>query len=168
MYKILITGPESSGKSFLAKALAEYYDGGIVEEYARIYLSNKSDYYKDDLLNIAKGQFKLEKEVYQGQLGYVFSDTGVEVIKIWSQEKYNEVDPEIRSLEKRQIYDLILLCKPNIPWVYDELRENKTDRDRLFELYKNDLKDKKNVLEINETLEKRLDQAIQFINERLS
>lgn len=163
MNKILITGPESSGKSYLAKALAKHFNGRLINEYARTFLANKPEYQQKDLLTIAIGQFNSERAMYKKSGSYLFSDTGLEVIRIWSLEKYGDVDQKILDLEEQQNYDLILLCKPNIPWEYDELRENEYDRDRLYESYIRILSDRNNVVEINENLEQRLRQAISYV-----
>lgn len=163
MNKILITGPESSGKSYLAKALAKHFNGRLINEYARTFLENKPEYQQQDLLTIAIGQFNSERAMYKKSGNYLFSDTGLEVIRIWSLEKYGNVDQKILDLEEQQNYDLILLCKPNIPWEYDELRENESDRDRLYEHYVSTLAHRNNVVEINENLEQRLGQAISYV-----
>ena len=63
--KIVLYGPESTGKSTLAKQLAEYYKTDFVQEYAREYLQKKYDQFGlicelNDILPIAKGQMNLE------------------------------------------------------------------------------------------------------------
>ena len=166
MKKILITGPESSGKSFIAESLASHFSGGLVNEFVREYLQGKSGYVESDLLKIAKGQAHLEWVEEQKEPAILFCDTGCEVIKIWSQEKYNIVDEEINRLLNNSTYDLILLCKPNIPWQEDELRENPYDRDRLFNEYLSELKNTNLPLRIiDEPLESRISQAISFVEE---
>ncbi|MBK7885044.1 MAG: ATP-binding protein [Chitinophagaceae bacterium] len=62
--KIVIIGPESTGKSSLCKKLAEYFKTVHVDEFARQYLiANGTDYTYGELLTIAKGQINLEEEV---------------------------------------------------------------------------------------------------------
>ena len=59
--KIILTGPESSGKTTLAKQLAERFQTTWVPEFARTYLDNLTrPYREDDLLRIAQGQKDLE------------------------------------------------------------------------------------------------------------
>ena len=135
--KILITGPESTGKSFLVKALAAYYDGNFVGEYAREYIADLNrDYTENDLLNIAKKQMELEEKQLEKTDGFLFCDTGLEVIDIWSQEKYKRTDGWIMQELKQSKYDLCLLCDIDLPWVYDKQREHPYDRDRLLSLYR--------------------------------
>ena len=62
--KVVVIGPESTGKSSLCQSLAEHYNTLWVPEYARGYLEkNGTEYSYDDLLTIAKGQIELEKKV---------------------------------------------------------------------------------------------------------
>ena len=63
--KIVVLGPESTGKSTLCAALAAHYQTIWTPEYARAFLSkNGTKYTYDDLLTIAKGQIKNEDEAY--------------------------------------------------------------------------------------------------------
>jgi nicotinamide riboside kinase len=66
-------------------------------------------------------------------------DTDILNFKIWSQEKFGRVHPEIERLVSELHYDLRLLCRPDIPWEPDPLRENPSDRDRLFTLWEREL-----------------------------
>ena len=134
--KIVITGPESSGKSTLSSALAKAYDTTFVKEYAREYLEvNGSDYTLDDVLTMAKEQLRLEN-IPQDEI--VFLDTDLTVFAIWIKEKYNlEIDwiNEHLANSKHKTY---FLCDIDIEWENDPLREhpNQADRIRLFNNYK--------------------------------
>jgi NadR type nicotinamide-nucleotide adenylyltransferase len=139
-YKIAITGPESTAKSALAKALAEYYNTRWVPEYSREYLSKISkEYTYDDILAIAKGQVNSEEKLLLKATKYLFCDTDMMVCKIWCEEKYGKCHPWIIEQLENPTYDLYLLCNTDIPWEPDPLRENPNDRDRLFELYHTEL-----------------------------
>lgn len=135
MPKIIITGPECSGKTTLCKALSKHFKIPLSKEYARQYLKViKKNYTQKDLLIIAKTQLKYEKES-------AILDTDLITIKIWSNEKYGKCDKWIleeinKQKNKNRIY---LLCKPDLPWQEDPLRENPKDRMRLFEIYKKEL-----------------------------
>ena len=166
MIKVLITGPESSGKSTLTAQLSAYFKAPFVKEFAREYLAKKPKYQESDLLQIAIGQQKKEELAEKKTHELIFCDTGAEVIKIWSQEKYGRVHSEILALTQRSNYDIVLLCKPNILWSPDPLRENPTDRDRLFELYVTHFSSSMiKVFVIDESLKGRLDQSIKFLYE---
>ena len=137
MSKIIVTGPESSGKTTLCKALSQHFQLTFSIEYAREYLDALNiDYNQNDLLKIAKGQLKAEKNT-------TLLDTDLITIKIWSIYKYGNCDKwildqiEKQTLEKR----FYLLCKPDIAWEKDPLRENAENRIDLFKLYKKELED---------------------------
>ncbi len=135
MLKIIVTGPESSGKTTLSKALSTHFEIPFTEEYAREYLNNlESDYTQSHLLEIAKEQLLSE---HNAQI----LDTDLITIKIWSNYKYGNCDKwiidqiEKQKTEKR----FYLLCKADIPWEGDPQRENPNDRVELFEIYKQEL-----------------------------
>ena len=65
MLKIIVTGPESSGKTTLCKALSEHYNLPFTKEFAREYLTDLGkNYLQEDLLEIAKGQLKSEQQLH--------------------------------------------------------------------------------------------------------
>lgn len=163
---VLITGPESSGKSYLAQKLATHYNVPVVKEYARQYLATKSGYNQADLTLIAKGQMLNEQKV-TNQL--FFADTGVEVIHIWSQEKYGDILPELQRMLSFKQYRLVLLCRPNIPWEPDPLREYPLQRDYLFTLYQNFLGAHHIPYKvIDAELNHRVDQAVSLVDASLT
>lgn len=152
-------GPESSGKTTLSGELAAWSNAGQVSDGSREYLEELGrPYVEADLLEIAKSHaqwfddaltFAAEhwEAVRSEGAGMspihavpIFYDTDILNIKIWSQEKFGRVHPEIERLVRELKYDLRLLCRPDIPWEPDPLRENPHDRDRLFEVWERELK----------------------------
>ena len=168
--KVIITGPESTGKSRLTKALAKHYNIPFAKEYARYYLEQTNgEYHQDDLLEIAKGQMDLEDKVSSGSDGIVLCDTGLEVIRIWSEWKYNNCDPQILKDSFARQPDLYLLLKPDIPWMPDKLRENPNDRDELYQNFKAVLSEyDSRVIEISDYWENRLHTSIAAIDRLLA
>lgn len=137
--KIVVTGPESSGKTALAKGLAVYYNVQWVPEMARAYLEGIGrSYLESDLLAIARSQIAKEDEAAQGA-SMIVCDTDLITIRIWGEEKYGRSDPWVIERVEQRPYDLWLLCAPDMPWEPDPLRENPHDRDRLFEAYERTL-----------------------------
>jgi len=135
MPKIIVTGPESSGKSTLCKALSAHFKIPYSEEFARGFLDELGrNYKKDDLLKIAKGQLNSEENTQ-------LLDTDLITIKIWSEYKYGSCDKWILAqIEKQKSENrFYLLCKPDISWEADPLRESPTNRNELFEIYKKEL-----------------------------
>ena len=139
MHKIIITGPESSGKTTLSKNLSQYLNSKLVNEFARDYLAKKNNTYNfENLLEIAKNQYKIENQKSK----LIVCDTDLLTIKIWSEYKFGKCDSwildKINTQKKEQ--RIYLLCKPDLNWEYDPQRENELDRDKLFNIYKKELK----------------------------
>lgn len=141
MKKIVIIGPESTGKSTLCAQLAEHYDTCWCPEFAREYLFQKggNNYNFDDLLNIAQGQLELEDAMaLQAKNGFYFIDTDMYVMKVWCEVSFNRCHPWILRQIAQRHYDLYLLCKNDLPWIADELREypDPQFRNTLYQMYK--------------------------------
>jgi len=135
MYKIIVTGAESSGKTTLCKNLSEHFKIPFAKEYASEFLNELGGNYKqNDLLEIAKGQLKSE-------LNSQLLDTDLITIKIWSEYKYGNCDKWIiEQIEKQKTEKrFYLLCRPDIPWQEDKQRENPNEREKLFKIHKKEL-----------------------------
>ncbi len=136
--RILILGHESTGKSTLAAALAAYFQEPWVPEVAREYLEKLDrPYAYEDLLQIGKQQMQLEDELARGAKNYLFCDTDLRVIRVWSQHRFGKVDPWVLEELERRTYALILLCATDLPWQADPLREHPDleIREQLFDQY---------------------------------
>ena len=162
---IVITGPESCGKTTLAKALSKALNIGYTKEYAREYLNNNSNYKQEDLLHIAKGQLQKERKNLNP---IAIHDTDLITIKIWSEYKYNKCNPWIiEQIEQQKSKNrLYLICKPDIPWEADPLRENPSNRAELFEIYLSEIQNTKHnyfIIEGQKRIEKALSKIQSFI-----
>lgn len=166
MLRIAVTGPESSGKTTLCTALAEHYYVSYVPEYARAYLQNtKGNYEQQDLDHIAEGQLNSLLS-FEGVMA--ICDTDFSVLEIWSSYKYHTVSERILNLVSQDVFDLHILCTPDIPWEEDPLRENPNNRDELFELYKESLRrHSKNFIVVAGAHEERLKKSWQAIDAHL-
>lgn len=133
---VALTGPESCGKSTLTQQLGNYFHAPIVDEYAREYLEKTNGKYTfDDMEKIARGQLILFNKALTKHPKLLFTDTELTVIKTWSEFKYQKIAPWIQQQYEKQDIDLYLLCKPDLTWEEDPLRESKNNRDEIFELY---------------------------------
>ena len=151
MFKIAITGPESTGKSTLSEKLAHHYNTNFVPEYSRSYLENfVGQYTENDVVEIAKGQYNLILEEEKKSSKILIADTEIVVCKIWVEYVFKHSNKVIDEILKQQNFDLYLLCDIDLPWVYDPLRENPNieERKELFEIYKNTLEQMKVPFEI--------------------
>lgn len=164
---IFITGPEASGKTLLAEAISKKLNCPWVPEYARAYLTElQRPYQKEDIIEIGRLQWEIQQDVLlTNSSPFVICDTGFLVLKIWMEFRYNEIDPWIEEQFLRVPADLYLLCKPDIPWAPDPLREHPYQREELYELYLKALQDyeKPYVIIEGEDYEQRLEQAIQSL-----
>ena len=138
--KIVLTGPESVGKSTLTMQLSKSYRAPFVSEIARKYIEDLNRPYElEDVLNIAKLQIKEEEKHCSNQKGLLFLDTDLIVTKIWLKRVYNFVPDWIDEYLISQPASLHLLCYPDLPWVYDPVRENPESRLELFNEYKTEI-----------------------------
>jgi len=144
--KIVVLGPESTGKSSLCEALAKHYNTNWCPEYARQYLSeNGTDYSYENLLTIAKGQLNDEDEYVQKTKDLLIIDTDMYVMKVWCEYVFNNCHPFILEKINERKYDAYLLCDIDLPWTADEMREypNEGPRKELFTIYKEMLMNQK-------------------------
>lgn len=141
--KIVIIGPESTGKSTLCEQLAAHYKTSWCPEYAREYLlTHGKQYDYEDLLTIAKGQLAMEDE-YIAMMDVSGSrplliDTDMYVMKVWCEFVFGKCHRFIHDQIIERKYDLYLLCNTDLPWVKDELREypDLHTRQKLYHIYK--------------------------------
>jgi NadR type nicotinamide-nucleotide adenylyltransferase len=122
--RILILGPESTGKSTLAEDLANHFGEPWVPEFAREYLEKiDRQYCFEDLAEIGKGQILLEDQLAEKAKNFLFCDTDLRVIHIWSEHRFGKTDTWVLEEIDRRKYDLILLTDTDLPWTPDPLRE---------------------------------------------
>lgn len=140
--KIVVIGPESTGKSSLCEGLASYFNTNWVKEYAREYLIKYGTGYSfEDLYTIAQGQLKIEDEAslaINDKSKPLIIDTDMQVMKVWSEFVFGKCDNRILTTISKRQYNLYLLCNIDLPWVKDELREypDLQTREKLFHHYK--------------------------------
>ena len=183
--KVVVIGPESTGKSTLCELLAQHYHAQWCPEFAREYLlTHGMDYTYDDLLYIAKGQLAMEDEFIQSIVNspqstvsdsglrtydspLLFIDTDMYVMKVWCEFVFGQCHKWILEQIVTRKYDLYLLCDTDLPWVKDELREypDLQTRDKLYKIYK-DLMINQSVpwMEISGDYDNRLQTAIEAVD----
>ena len=124
MKKVVVIGPESTGKSTLSEKLAAHFNTVWTPEYAREYIDQlPRPYGEHDLLEIAAGQVALERQQLLRANNVLICDTDLYVIKVWSEHKYGQCDPRILSQIAKQQCDLYLLTYIDLPWEEDPQRE---------------------------------------------
>ena len=138
--RVVLTGPESSGKSTLAQDLSEAMGQPFASEAARAYLAEKPFRGLEDLLAIHRAQRQASEELVSrnpegraDSLSVTIEDTDALTTWIWAEVKFGQVPEEIQVDFAQHPPMLYLLCHPEIPWQPDPLRENPMDRERLFD-----------------------------------
>lgn len=169
--KVVVFGPESTGKTTLSKQLARHYNTVWVPEYAREYLQDKWNNTRktcenSDLIPIAEGQMNLENELAKKADKILICDTDLLETKVYSQEYYGGfVDPKLDKAAKINQYDLYLLTYIDTPWEADDLRDRPEQRQEMFDAFEKALKThNKKYITLKGDVKTRLNAAIKQIN----
>lgn len=169
--KVVVFGPESTGKTTLSRQLAAHYNTLWVPEYAREYLQKKWDEEKKvcepkDLVPIAEGQIKLENELSKKVSELLICDTDLLETKVYSEAYYvGSCDPMLEKYALQNTYDLYFLTFIDIPWEKDDLRDKPNEREKMFAHFKKALEDNNRpYVLVKGTKEERLKTAIKEIN----
>ena len=172
--KLVLYGPESTGKSTLSIDLAKYYNTVYVPEYAREYLQNKWDQKKgvcsvEDLLPIALGQIESENRLAKEARNLLICDTDLIQTMVYSKVYYDGYcNPKIQQSAIENSYDLYFLCSIDVPWMADDLRDKPHEREFMFSAFKVELEKLNRPFVILEgSHDKRMQQAIKSIDQLL-
>lgn len=173
--RVVLYGPESTGKTTLAKALSAHYSTPWVAEFARPYLQEKWDKTNqhctlDDLPIIAKGQLAAENTAIAQANQLIFCDTNILVTKVWSETHFDGYcAPELNQLLVSTHYDFYLLTGIDVPWEKDDLRDRPNDRAEMYAYFKQQLDLYKfPYLELRGNPEQRLTKAVTAIDQLLA
>jgi len=172
--KIVLFGPESTGKTTLSRQLARYYNSVWVPEYARAYLQDKWNNDRktcqpEDLLPIAKGQMKLENKLAQKTDTVLICDTDLLETKVYSEAYYvGSCDPLLEKYALENTYDLYFLTYIDTPWEADDLRDKPTERQNMFNAFEEELiKQKRPYVLLKGSKKERLNNAVKHIDKLL-
>ncbi len=172
--KVVLFGPESSGKTTLSKHLARHYNTVWVPEYARDYLQNKWNNERktceiSDMLPIAEGQMKSENKLAKKADRILICDTDLLETKVYSEEFYEGfVHPDLEKAAIQNTYDLYLLTYIDAPWKKDDLRDRPELRPEMFIAFENALiKNQRRYVLLKGTKKERFETAVREIDEIL-
>ena len=168
--RIAFVGPESTGKTTLSQTMATLHHTEWVREYMRLYLQEKWDKQRavctwEDLLPIAKGQVHLENEALSKAKQYLFCDTCLLELVIYSYIYYGKCDPVIERQALNHKYEHIFLTYIDTPWVADDLRDKPHEREEVFAFFKDFLEKKSIPFHL---LKGNIDDRVEQINQKLT
>ncbi len=144
--RIVLHGPESTGKTTLAKALAAYFDTVWVPEYARPYLEAKMAVSGEicaleDILPIAIGQVMLENDLaQQARHDLLICDTDILTTHAYSLAFYGESPKALVEALPHQQVELYILTDIDVPWEADAIRDRPGVRKEMLDLFVRQLK----------------------------
>lgn len=171
LIKVVLFGPESTGKTTLAEQLSNHYQTLWVPEFMREYLEEKWDttqqlVSKDDLLPIAKGQLLSESRAAEKVERLLICDTNLLELKVYSEYYYDGFCPEfIKKEATKSNYSIYLLTYVDTPWEADVLRDRPHNREEMFSIFEAELKKQGFPYEILKgNLEERFDKAVEIID----
>jgi len=173
--KVVLYGPESTGKTTLSRQLAAHYNTLWVPEYAREYLQQKWDREQKtcepkDLLPIAEGQIRLENKMTEEVTSLLICDTDLLETKVYSEAYYlGYSDPILEKYALQNTYDLYFLTYIDTPWVKDDLRDKPDEREAMYQYFKQTLeKYNRNFVILKGDEKSRLAKAIKHIDKLLA
>ena len=136
--KICLYGPESTGKSVMARHLAQVYHTEYVPEVAREII-NSNDFTIDDIIKIGFAQTQRVLEKVKTANRILFCDTDLITTQIYCKHYLGVVPPILNELEKQITYDHYFLFDIDVPWVADDMRDLSNSRRAMFDQFKSEL-----------------------------
>ena len=124
MKVLVLAGPESSGKSWLAAQIQSRFGGVLVGEYVRYFIDQQGrDTCYDDISPIARGQLAWEDAARAASPELLILDTHLLSNLLWSHALFGDCPPWIEQQLQSRHYDLHLLLSPEgVEWVGDGQR----------------------------------------------
>jgi NadR type nicotinamide-nucleotide adenylyltransferase len=127
--RIVLTGPECTGKSTLAARLAAELGAPLLPESARAYAEEvKRELTVDDVEPIARGHVTAETTALRAQPATLVLDTDLLSTVVYGRHYYAFRSEWLEGEARARLGSLYLLCHPDVPWVRDEVRDRPGDR----------------------------------------
>jgi len=171
--RVCVVGPESTGKTTLARELAEHFNTVCVPDYGRIYSADKqavsaSAWWPEEFLHIARTQARFEEEAVRGARGLLVCDTDAFSVWVWHRFYTPRPVASVRAVSDANPADLYLLLAADVPFVADGLRDAELERERMYETYRRELKGTgRTYVEISGSHDERFAHAVAAIEDLL-
>ncbi len=172
LLRVVLFGPECTGKTTLASQLAKHFHTQWVPEYSRSYLQKKWDLGREvcqpsDLLPIARGQMELENMAAQKADRVLFCDTNLLETVVYSRAYYDGYcDPTLLKHALKARYDFYFLTYIDVPWIQDDLRDRPHQRHPMFNRFKDALDHYEQPYQVlRGKMEERLETAVKKVEE---
>ena len=173
--KVVLFGPESTGKTTLSRQLAVHYNTVWAPEFAREYLQKKWNNERktcenSDLVPIAIGQIEIENKLSKKADKILICDTDLLETKVYSESYYGGfVDPKLDKYAIENTYHLYFLTYIDTPWEADDLRDKPNERLQMFNVFEKALqKYNRPYIVLKGDKKTRLETAVNAIDKLLS
>jgi HTH-type transcriptional regulator, transcriptional repressor of NAD biosynthesis genes len=138
MIKVCFYGPESTGKTVLARNLAAAYQTEFVPEVARELISS-NEFSVADIIHIGQEQTLRIKRMEKRANRILFCDTDLITTQIYARQYLGMVPTELIMLEREIRYDQYFLFDFDVPWVADGLRDLGNQRQKMYDIFRDEL-----------------------------
>jgi NadR type nicotinamide-nucleotide adenylyltransferase len=170
--RVVVSGPESTGKTTLARRLAEHYRTAWSPEFVREYLEARqprdppSLVLWEDIEPIARGQLEAEAAAARRAREVMFCDTDLHSTRVYAEHYFGRCPEWIARAARERSYDLHLLLRNDLPWAADALRDrpDPEQRERLLAAFRDELRRAgRRVVEIEGAADARFEAALRAV-----
>lgn len=138
--RVVVVGPESTGKTTLARDLASLYGTCWTSEYLRLYLDAKGGLCEpDDLPRVVAGHVATEAAFARTANRVLFCDTDPLMTLVYSRFYYGVAPAWLRQAARGPGRRHYLLLDSDVPWVADPQRDAPHAREVIRDLCREEL-----------------------------